>query len=74
VRVRRLGSEVGTDDEIERTGLLERRRCWSRRRRGKFEIVEMALSVKSIESSWSFVTPRFSIAGILWPNRRERLG
>jgi len=51
IRVRRLGSEVGTDWEMDRTGLLERSTCWSRRRSGKLESVLMALSVRSRESS-----------------------
>lgn len=69
--MRRFGSEVGTEFEMDRIGLLLSRRCCSRRSRGKLDSVLIALSVRSIESSWSFVTPRFSIAGILCPARSE---
>ena len=72
IKVLRFGKDVGKEGEMDLTGLLERWRCCNRRRRGKFERAEMELSVKSIESSWSLVTPRFSIAGILWPASSRR--
>jgi hypothetical protein len=67
IKVRRLGSEVAMVGEMVRIGLVERRTCWRRRRRGKLEREVMLLSVRSSESSESRVTPRFSMAGILCP-------
>ena len=51
INVLRFGREVGKEGEMDLTGLLERWRCCSRRRRGKFERAEIELSVKSIVSS-----------------------
>lgn len=67
IRVRRLGNEVGMVGDIVRIGLLEIRICCNLLNKGKLLNEVMALSVKSIESSVSFVTPKFSIAGILCP-------
>lgn len=76
-KVRKLGSEVAKLTETVRTGLLASK-SWERRfRTGKFASAWIWLSVRSIESSWSLVTARFSMAGILWPRRsisRSRRG
>lgn len=65
MRVRKFGNEVAMVGEMVRMGLVERRMCCRRRRRGKFEREVMLLSVRSSESRESRVTPKFSIAGIL---------
>jgi len=53
VRMRefRFGSEVAIEEEMVRTGLLERRSWWSRRRSGKLDTEVIALSVRSSDSS-----------------------
>lgn len=65
MRVRRLGNEVGMVMEIVLIGLLEIKMCCNLLSNGKLLKEVIALSVKSIESSVSLVTPKFSIAGIL---------
>lgn len=68
-KVRKLGSEVAKLTETVRTGLLASK-SWERRfKTGRLARAWIWLSVKSIESSWSLVTARFSMAGIWYPRR-----
>ena len=76
-KVRKLGSEVARLTETVRTGLLASKSCERRLRTGRLARAWIWLSVRSIESSWSLVTARFSMAGILCPRRsisRSRRG
>ena len=70
-RVVRLGVERWREGDMLLMTLFARYSEQSRFKRGKLDRERIWLSVKSIASCWSFVTPRFSMAGILHPEQRQ---
>jgi len=65
-RLVRCGAVVCKVGEMLEMRLRANRSVWRRGERGMFVSAVMELSVRSIES-WSRATPKFSMAGILWP-------
>lgn len=68
----KLGTALARLGAMDATGLLLSKICLSLGRCGRLERADIALSERSRASSWFLVTPKFSMAGMLRPDREPQ--